>query len=323
MLKLLFRVFLFVFFIILLGVLAITRPFVLWRNPQFSSIVVSEENLKLHVTQLSEKFRPRDSAHPENLKYTAEYIRSQLSRDNSRVKLQNFTADDHEFSNVISDYGPEIGERIIVGAHYDAFSDLPGADDNASGVAGLLELGRLLAIFPPAVPVSIVAFPLEEPPFFRTAQMGSAVHAMSLKKAGVSVRLMICLEMIGYFSDQENSQQYPSSIMKLWYPTRGNFIAIIDTFSFNLNTLNIKRSFLNHTLLDAVSINAPSIIPGIDFSDHYSYWQQGFPALMISDTAFYRNQAYHTSEDLASRLDYAKMAEVVRGVYSYLKLQKP
>ncbi len=202
----------------------------------------------------------------------------------------------------------------------DAMDELPGADDNASGVAVLLELARILgAERPPATHTELVAYVLEEPPYFRTGFMGSAVHAFSLRDAGAEVRAMLCLEMVGYFTSEPNSQDLPSALLRPLYPDRGDFIAIIGGLADRTLVRQVKRSFTAASSLPVRSMNGPRLIPGVDFSDHLSYWNVGYGAVMITDTAFYRNAAYHTEQDTPDRLDYEKMAEVVLGVYQAVK----
>jgi hypothetical protein len=145
--------------------------------------------------------------------------------------------------------------------------------------------------------------------------MGSAVHAASLKREGARVSVMFSLEMIGYFSDAEGSQGFPFSSLSLFYPSRGNFIAVVGDVGEGLLVRRIKKAMLAASSLPVYSINALAFIPGIDFSDHLNYWNEGYRAVMITDTAFYRNHAYHTFADTAGRLDYQRMALVVEGVY--------
>ncbi|WP_417910981.1 M28 family peptidase [Candidatus Electronema sp. PJ] len=274
--------------------------------------------LQEHVRKLSKDFVPRDSEHPENLLRTAEYIKNALLPSADKVALQSFTVQKQQFVNVLAEYGPETEEMLVIGAHYDVFSNLPGADDNASGVAGLIELGKLLKKIPLRTRVELVAWPLEEPPYFASSDMGSAVHARSLKEKGKQVKLMIALEMIGYFSDEKSSQQYPARLLQLFYPSRGNFIAVVDQVLSN-QAQKVKSALNRFTDLPAYSINAPSFVPGIDFSDHRNYWAEGFPAVMVTDTAFYRNLAYHTAHDTYDKLNYEKMAKVVYGIFKYIQ----
>jgi Zn-dependent M28 family amino/carboxypeptidase len=224
--------------------------------------------------------------------------------------------DGRTYRNVIALFGPDTKERIVVGAHYDSAGVQPAADDNASGIAGLIELAYLLGQISLPVRVELVAYSLEEPPYFRTPGMGSAVHATSLKAHGIPVRIMFALEMIGYFSDRPDSQGFPLSIFKLFYPSRGNFIGIVSKLDHGLVVRRVKKAMRQATSLPVYSINAPRFIPGVDFSDHLNYWQAGYPAVMITDTAFYRNKYYHTIHDTPDTLDYERMALVVQGVHA-------
>ncbi len=278
---------------------------------------VKPELLKVHVTALSQKFFPRDHNHPENLNRVADYIRMSFMATGTSVEDQPFEVNGLEYRNIVASYGPDSEEIIVVGAHYDAYDEFPGADDNASAVAGLIEIGRILGANPPASRVVLVAFTLEEPPYFATDNMGSAVYAKSLKDKGITVKLMICLEMIGYYSDEPGSQLSPSPIMKLFYPSEGNFIAVVDEV-FSSQGGRMKKWMKPRMDLPVYSINAPVFIPGIDFSDHRNFWRYQFPAVMVTDTAFFRNTAYHTENDTSDRLDYRKMAEVTEGVAGYV-----
>ena len=277
---------------------------------------VNTERLEKHVRMLSETFIPRDADSTQNLDRVAAYISRQLRDAKGSVSEQTYNIGKKTYRNVIATFGPTAGERIVVGAHYDAFHTFPGADDNASGIAGLLELARLLARDELPMRVDLAAFTLEEPPYFRTKWMGSAVHARSLKEQGVEVRAMIALEMIGCFSDERGSQGVPLPILKLFYPSRGNFIAVVGKLGQRRLTRRVKKAMQCATELPVYSINAPSIVPGIDFSDHRNYWAAGYPAVMITDTAFYRNSRYHSARDTADTLDYSRMALVVEAAHA-------
>ena len=295
----------------------IARPIISNESAPQAENRINPETLRTHVEVLSNRFVPRDDDHPENLHKVAQYIATELRSTSARVSDQDFTVDSTAYKNVIAEYGPESPDIIVVGAHYDTAGDQPGADDNASGVAGLLELGRLLSRVTLRSKLVLVAYALEEPPHFRTKNMGSAVHAKSLRERGVSVKLMISLEMIGYFSDNENSQSFPIGLLRLFYPSRGNFILVVDKV-FSNHARQVKKWMSAASDLPVYSINAPSIIPGVDFSDHLSFWNQGYPAVMVTDTAFYRNNAYHSRMDTADRLDYGKMAKVINGIFTYV-----
>jgi Zn-dependent M28 family amino/carboxypeptidase len=303
-----------IFIVFLVVALAwITQP--LFSAPHAASTIsVDPSRLEKHVVALSKTFSPRDQSQVENLDRVAEYIRNEFEPAKGNVSEQTFDVKDKRYRNVIASFGPDSPERIVVGAHYDSYGPRPGADDNASGIAGLIELAYLLGNSPLPMRIELVAFTLEEPPFFGTSQMGSAVHAASLKKEGIKVRVMFSLEMIGYFSDTPGSQGFPSPILRALYPNKGDFISIVGGLSDGLLTRRVKAAMRGASSLPVYSINAPTFLPGIDFSDHMNYWNQGYDALMITDTAFYRNTAYHTALDTADRLDYTRMAMVVQGV---------
>src|SRR5262249_55688123 len=247
---------------------------------------------------------------------TANYIRKEFEGAKAEITEQPYEVKGKVYKNIIASFGPETKERVVVGAHYDAAGEYQAADDNASGVAGLIELAYLLQSVSLPIRVELVAYTLEEPPYFRTETMGSAIHASSLKNRDVSLRLMISLEMIGYFSDAPNSQSFPFSLLGLFYPSRGNFIAVVSKFGQGLAVRQVKTSMRSASTLPVYSINAPSFVPGIDFSDHLNYWRAGYDAVMITDTAFYRNKSYHTAGDKLDRLDYQRMAMTVQGVYA-------
>jgi Zn-dependent M28 family amino/carboxypeptidase len=295
---------------------AVTQP-VMFRGAAGGQIPpVDAARLEAHVRALSESLGPRDEGHPENLDRAAAYVRQEFERAQAAVSEQPFQAGGSTYRNVIASFGPRTKELIVVGAHYDTAGPLPGADDNASGVAGLIELAYLLGRTAPAMRIELVAFALEEPPYFRSAWMGSAVHAASLRAQGLKARAMISLEMIGYFSDQADSQQYPVSLLKSFYPSSGNFITVVGKMDQGRLLRRVKKAMLSASPLPVYSINAPRSIPGVDFSDHLNYWNEGYDALMITDTAFYRNPNYHTSADTPGTLDYKRMAMVVQGVYA-------
>jgi hypothetical protein len=294
----------------------ITQPLIFTPKNNSLKVEINPERLKNHVETLSEKFHPRSASQTENLNKTADYIREEFIKAGAKISEQSFQVNGSTYRNIIANFGDETKEKIVVGAHYDSAFQTHGADDNASGVAGLIELAFLLGKTNSTANIELVAYTLEEPPYFATEQMGSYVHAKSLKEKNVSVRLMISMEMIGYFSDEPNSQKFPVSLMTLFYPNRGNFIAVVGNFTNGLTARSFKNSMTGVTDLPVYSINAPTFINGVDFSDHRNYWKFGYNALMITDTAFYRNTNYHTERDTAEKLDYAKMAEVVKATYN-------
>jgi Zn-dependent M28 family amino/carboxypeptidase len=271
--------------------------------------------LEASVRTLVESFGPRDASHPENLGRVATWLHGELERAGGTVADQPFQTGGATYRNVIAHFGPETRERVVVGAHYDTAGPLPGADDNASGVAGLLELARLLGGSPLTRRIELVAYPLEEPPYFASREMGSAFHARSLKAQGARVRSMLCLEMIGFFSDAPDSQEVPLAALKRLYPSQGNFILVVGRPGQGGLVRRVKNRMGKAAApLDVRSLLAPASLPGVDFSDHRNYWNEGWDAVMITDSAFYRNPHYHTARDTPDTLDYPRMARVVDGV---------
>ena len=285
-----------------------------------SDKMVDIKRLEKHVRVLSEDYHPRDYKNVKNLNSTADYILEHFIKAGARsASFQEYVVMGKTYKNVIARFGPDEGERIVIGAHYDTNVGTPGADDNASGVAGLVELAYLLGTSPITDNIELVAYTLEELPFFATNQMGSAIHAEELSAQDTKVKLMISLEMIGYFTDEENSQTFPIPLLKLIYPNKGNYIVVVSGIDQREITKRVKVSMRGATDLPVHSINAPSFVAGIDFSDHRNYWKNGYKAIMVTDTAFYRNTAYHEKNDTAHRLDYGRMAKVVVGIYEVIK----
>lgn len=284
-----------------------------------SQATVAPLKLRGHVEVLALTFHPRDWQHPENLDKAAEYIAGHFTAAGATVEFQDFTARDQRYRNVIGRFGVGKGQKVVVGAHYDACGETPGADDNASGVAALIELAYLVGHELPSSEVELVAYTLEEPPFFRTALMGSAIHAKSLAAGKADIRGVIVLEMIGYFSDQWGTQSYPVPLLHLMYPSRANFIGVIGPWNQGGWVKTVKVGMKGATDLPVYSIRAPAALPGVDFSDHMNYWPYGINALMIADTAFYRNKEYHLAGDTPDRLDYGRMAQVAVAVFEAIR----
>lgn len=287
--------------------------------PSCTPGVVEPERLKAHVRTLSETFHPRDYTHPENLDRAAEYLAGHFKRAGGQVEFQPFHVTGQEYRNVIAHFGPETSERIVIGAHYDTAGPLPGADDNGSGVAGLLELATLLGQKPPPMRVELVGFTLEEPPYFRSENMGSRVHARALRAAGVNVRAMLSLETIGFFTDAPDSQHYPVEELRWRYPSRGNFIAVVGQTRDGGLVREVATAMRAVRSLPIEFLSAPASMRGIDFSDHASYQAEGYRAAMITDTAFFRNPRYHEPTDTWDTLDYERMSQAVQGVHCALQ----
>jgi hypothetical protein len=277
------------------------------------------DSLRAHVRFLTDITPPRTAFSDSSLAKAYIYIEQQFQQIGLHTSRQVFSAG-REYVNIIGTLNPQKGKTLVIGAHYDVCGEQSGADDNASGVAGMIEIARELFARRDSIDYQIqfVGYANEEPPFFGTARMGSHVHAQSLKKAREDVRLMIALEMIGYFSDEKKSQKYPTILLAPFYPSRGNFIAAVSNFKSRRYLKQIKRVFMTHNLLSCETLAAPGFVKGIGFSDHRSFQRFGFEALMITDTAFFRNRNYHEPGDTIETLDFERMSQVVQGVALFL-----
>ena len=281
------------------------------------------EQTRLHAdVQFLTTLHPARNHHNLNsLNKAADYIKGIFEQLDCIVTEQPFYAEGRLYRNIIASFGPPEAERIVIGAHYDVCGDQPGADDNASAVAGLLETARLLHQHRPLLRhrFDFVAYPNEEPPYFGTEYMGSAVHAKSLYAARVPVRAMLCFEMIGYFSDEPNSQRFPNEALAAQYPAIGNFIVVVGKLGQEAFTHEIQKLMQPHAgLLDVQRVNLPESMGLAGLSDHRNYWRYGYDAVMINDTSFLRNPHYHQKTDTIETLDFLRMAQVVNGVFGAL-----
>jgi Zn-dependent M28 family amino/carboxypeptidase len=275
----------------------------------------SASHLSQHVKYLSETIGERNLSKAGTLQKATDYFQSQLRQGGNAVAEQTYMVQGHQVRNLeVKLPGTDAaGETVVIGAHYDSVAGAPGADDNASGAAGVLELARLLHGSAHRKTIRLVLFVNEEPPFFQTESMGSLVYARQLRTDHVSVSAMISLEMLGFYSDVSGSQKYPV-LLGLFYPDRGNFIAIVGNPGSRTLVRQVVRSFRETTQFPSEGIAAPADWPGVGWSDHWSFWQKQYPAIMITDTALFRYPYYHTPFDTADRVDFDKMARVVEGV---------
>ena len=281
------------------------------------------DELKKHVARLAGEIGARDiyRNNSQSLKAAGEYIAAELESYGYKVEFQDYPVSGTTARNITGvktgAINPE--ESVVVGAHYDTCAN-PGADDNASGIAGMLSLARLTAKTPAARTLKFVAFTNEEPPFFRTEDMGSLVWARAAAARKEKIKAVIVLEMIGYYSERPRSQKYPPLIGP-FNPNKGNFIAQISNFKSRALARSIDAGFKKNSALPIVTLALPSIVPGVDFSDHRSFWKAGYPAVMFTDTAFYRNANYHQLTDMPETLNYEYMAELIEGLKSALLAQ--
>lgn len=268
------------------------------------------------VNALAKDIGPRCIATPPALARAEAWVGSALQAATgvqpTRVPYRVAGTEVANLEVVIPGAEPKAG-AVVIGAHYDSVRTTPGADDNASGVAALLEIARALKPRTLKRSVRLVAFVNEEPPYFKTDAMGSLVYARHLKARNVAVHAMIALDMLGYYDDTPGSQKYPPIIGR-FYPKTANFVAFVGDMKAGPVLQRAKAAFSAAVPFPVESIAAPRFVQGIDFSDHWSFWQQGYPGFMITDTAFFRSAHYHEPTDTPATLDFARLASVTQGI---------
>jgi len=274
-----------------------------------------EKGLRVHVMMLAEEIGPRNVFVPEALDAAARYIKEFWEEWEYRVQVQEFRVNTVACRNLIAEIpGRSKPEEIIVlGAHYDTVSGSPGANDNGSGVAALLEISRLLRPERPGRTIRFVAFANEEPPLFKTSSMGSLVYSKACRKRRDVIAGMVCLETIGYYIDAEKTQGYPFPLSP-FYPDRGNFVAVVGNLRSKSLVTSFSRMFMEETDFPVECGALPGLIPGIDWSDHWSFWRCGYRAVMVTDTALYRYPFYHSAQDTADKVDFRSLARVTSGI---------
>jgi Zn-dependent M28 family amino/carboxypeptidase len=277
---------------------------------------IKKTALYAHVKALSAEIGSRSVYEYDRLNAAKNYIITSLTAMGHKPELQTYTYEGKPFSNIIVTIPGKdrLGEVVLVGAHYDTYAGTPGADDNASAVAMLLELCRFLKDDQQVRTLKFVFFTLEEPPAFRSDFMGSAVYADKAHERGENIVAMLCLEMVGYYSDRKGEQGFPLPLMSLFYPTTPNFISVIGNFSSRRLVYDVADSLKKEGSLSVKTMATFSYFPGVDFSDHRSFWKQGYPAVMITDTAFFRNPNYHGETDTIETLDFKKMEVLLWGL---------
>lgn len=274
-----------------------------------------QTRIKNDIIKITKTRHSRNYQNIKTLDSVADYIKSEFVKVCDSTAFQTYKLNNNIYKNVIGSIGLQHKQRIIIGAHYDVCGNQQGADDNASGVAGVLELARLLSKENLKYRIDFVAYTLEEPPFFGTENMGSHVHAKYLHTNNIPVKGMICLEMIGYYNDTKGSQQYPIQEMKLLYGDTANFIAVVRNKKSKTFGAEISKLMQEQKLIKTVDFEDTGLTTGIDFSDHRNYWKFDYPAIMITNTAFYRNKNYHTKKDTMETLDIEKMSAVIEQLY--------
>jgi Zn-dependent M28 family amino/carboxypeptidase len=280
----------------------------------------TNQHLRAHVHELAGRIGERNVFRSPALHAAEDYIRRQWQTLDYEVETQPYEVQNTACANLeITLPGTELADEIIlIGAHYDTVRGSPGADDNASGVAALLELSRLLRNSPRRRSLRFVAFVNEEPPFFLTRKQGSMRYARQARRRRDNIRFMISLEMLGYYRSEPGSQKYPP-LFRHFFPNRGDFIGFVS----NLRSRKIMRrlvgAFKASSDFPAEHLATFAWVPGVSLSDHLPFWLQRYRALMITDTAFYRNPYYHTAMDTPKTLDYERFAAVTRGLVEALR----
>lgn len=276
--------------------------------------------LERHVSRLALQIGERNVWHYAELEAAAAYIHDNLRELGYLPDTQAYESQGKVVKNLAAEQvGSSLPQEIVViGAHYDSVRGSPGANDNGSGVAAMLEIARLLKGQAMRRTVRFVAFVNEEPPFSYTQEMGSRVYATQVRKRNERIIAMLALETIGYYSDATGSQRYPFPF-NFFYPSTANFIGFIGNLSSRHLVRQSLSAFRRSTSFPSEGVAAPGWMTGIGWSDHWSFWQAGYPAIMITDTALFRYAHYHASTDTPNRLDYRRTARVVKGLSHVVK----
>lgn len=277
------------------------------------------EALRAHVERLAGEIGERNVFRPRALAAAADYIEAIWRAQGYEVAAQRYEVSGLACANLEvtrrGDTRPE--EILLLGAHYDSVVGSPGANDNATGVAALLELARRFRALTPALTVRFVAFVNEESPFFATARQGSMVYAKEARARGDDIRLMLSLEMLGYYSDAPGSQQYPP-LFRFFYPDRANFLGFVSNFRSRAVMRRVAGAFRAGSDFPLETSATFSFVPGVSWSDHRSFWRHGYRAVMVTDTAFYRYPHYHRATDTPDKVCYDELARVTEGLFRAL-----
>ncbi len=303
-----------VFLVCLAGII-VSGPIIAQPGEFDTGAVASAGNMRETVRTLAEEFAPRDVGHPAHLEATANWLLARFQEYGLEASFQEYVVDGRTFRNVVAVQPGAIASApvTVLGAHYDSFGSGPGANDNASGVAVLLETARTLPQRCGRGDRYFVAFSTEEPPHFGTDRMGSHAFAADLQARGIEVDLMIALDSVGYYSREPASQRFPVKGMEYLYPSRGSFVAVVGDLGAGRWIKRVKLGLRATRGVGVVSFRGPASL-GVDLSDHSAFRKLGYPAVLVTDTAFLRDDAYHTADDRPERLHYPKMARLVEAL---------
>ncbi len=274
-----------------------------------------QKMLQKHVEKMAAEIGERNVMAYHGLTASADFIEDFLSTSGYQVHRQEFRVQGKICQNIEVEItgSDRPNEIVIIGGHYDSVFGSPGANDNATGAAAVLVLAKFFAQKRCSKTLRFLEFVNEEPPYFRTPEMGSLVYAKRCRKRNESIVAMLNLECIGYYSDKEESQHYPFPL-NLLYPSTGNFIGFVGNLGSRRLVRQVSDLFRSQTRFPSIGAALPSIIPGIGWSDQWAFWQQGYPAIMVTDTALFRYPYYHTEYDTAEKIQYDRLAQVVAGL---------
>ncbi|WP_040957617.1 MULTISPECIES: M28 family peptidase [Planktothrix] len=313
-----------IFLLIAIGSLMISMPGKSYSG-QLPPLTPSQEQvsqqLNRYIKIIADDIGEHNYIFYNQLIQVENFLNERLSQAGYAVKTQEYSVDGKVFRNLeIEIRGTEKPDEIvIVGAHYDSVVGSPGANDNGTGAVAILALAEKFATLKPKRTLRFVEFVNEEPPFFWSENMGSWVYAQRCKERQENIVAMLSLETMGFYSQASNSQQYPVNILKLIYPNQGNFISFIGNISSRSLIHQAIGKFRNSAQFPSQGVSLPNFIPGVGWSDHWSFWQAGYPALMVTDTAPFRYPYYHTQQDTPEQIDYYGLTLVISGLESVIQ----
>jgi Zn-dependent M28 family amino/carboxypeptidase len=280
----------------------------------------TDGRLRAHVEMLANGIGERHIWRPDALARAADYIRRSFVEAGFVPGSQPFSVRGVGVQNIeaIARGSSSLPDSLVVGAHYDTIGGSPGANDNGTGIASMLELARRFAGHPLPCTLRFVAFVNEEPPFFQTEEMGSLVYARAARQRGDRIRGMLSLETMGYYSDEPGSQQYPGPLAQ-FFPSIGNFIGVVGNMESAALVRGVQTAFAARCDFPIQAAPIPAELPGAGWSDHWSFWQEGYPAVMVTDTAPFRYPWYHTADDTPDKVDFVRLARVVDGLEAVVR----
>jgi hypothetical protein len=287
---------------------------ILKAAPLSTDEVALREELRASVEKLAGEIGERNMWHYPQLNAAADFIENSFSRAGLRTRRDSYDMQGQACHNIEAEIAGARPEILLIGAHYDSVFGSPGANDNGTGVAATLALAQRFAGRKPEHTLRFVAFVNEEPPYFLSDEMGSFIYAGRCKARGDKISGMISLETIGYFSDAPHSQTYPSPGLGIFYPKVGNFIGFVSNVYSRALLRRVVALFRKHAKIPSEGAALPSFIPGVSWSDQWSFWRYGYPGIMVTDTAPFRYPYYHSSSDTPDKLDYDRFTLVVSGM---------